>query len=278
MIQVGAYNTLKVLRKVDFGFYLDDGGEGILLPLRFVPKDLNIGDEIKVFVYHDSDNRLIATTQTPKGIVGDMVMLKVVSVTGQGAFLDWGLMKDIFVAKSQQNVGMRVGASYLVRIYVDKQTGRVAATEKIEQELSNENITLKEMETVNLVVYRRTEIGYSVIINKQHLGMLYFNEVFSELNIGDRLQGYIKKIREDNKIDVALGKPGYQKVEDETDKILRLLKENNGYLPYHDKSEPEEIYAFFGMSKKTFKMTIGALYKQRKVSFAKAGILLVKGE
>ena len=272
MIQVGQYNTLKIARKTDFGFYLDDGSEGILLPKRFAPANLKQGDEIKVFVYHDSDNRLIATTQQPKGVVGDIVKLKVVDITHQGAFMDWGLMKDIFVPKSQQSSIMRKGGEYLVQIYIDAQTGRVAATEKIEKQFSNENLTVKEMDSVELVVFRRTEIGYTVIINGLHTGMLYFGDIFTEVEIGDRLQGYIKKIRPDNKIDVMLGKPGYQKVEEETEKILRLLQENGGFLPYHDKSDPDDIYKVFGMSKKTFKMTTGALYKQKKIAFTDGGI------
>jgi predicted RNA-binding protein (virulence factor B family) len=276
MVHVGLFNTLKVIRKTDFGFYLDDGAEGILLPKRFVPANTNIGDELKVFLYHDSENRIIATTQTPKGIVGDIVMLKVVSVTPQGAFLDWGLMKDLFVPRSQQLMGMRAGGEYLVKIYLDEQTGRIAATEKIDPFLSNEPLTVKELETVDLTVYRRTDIGYFVIINNLHTGVLHFNEIYRNINIGDKFQGYIKAIRPDNKIDVVLGKAGYKRVEDETEKVIRLLQENNGYLPYNDKSAPEEIYEFFGMSKKTFKMTTGALYKQGKIQFAKQGILLLE--
>jgi predicted RNA-binding protein (virulence factor B family) len=242
------------------------------LPKRFVPARLKPGDEIKVFVYHDSDNRLIATTQHPKGIVGDIVKLKVVDTTHQGAFMDWGLMKDIFVPKSQQTSIMRKGGEYLVKIYIDAQTGRVAATERIEQQLSNEDLTVKEKDNVELIVFRRTEIGYTVIINGLHTGMLYYGDLFTEVEIGDRLQGYIKKIRPDNKIDVMPGKPGYQKVEEETEKILRLLQENGGFLPYHDKSDPDDIYNVFGMSKKTFKMTTGALYKQKKIAFINGGI------
>ena len=222
MIQVGSYNNLKVNRRVDFGFYLDDGGEGILLPKRFAPKDLRIGDEIKVFLYHDSDNRIIATTQEPKGIVGDIVLLKCVSTTGAGAFLDWGLMKDIFVAKSQQLMGMHPGGEYLVKIYIDNQTGRVAATEKIEFQLSNENLTVKELEEVDLLAYRKSDIGYVMIINNLHTGVLHDNEVFRDINIGDRFKGFIKKILPDNKIDVLIGKPGYKRVEDESGKIIRL--------------------------------------------------------
>src|SRR6478735_2266367 len=271
-VEVGKYNTLKVTRKVDFGFYLDDGGEGILLPKRFVPRSLRIGDEVEVFVYHDSDNRLIATTQKAKAVVGEIVKMKCISVTGLGAFLDWGLMKDLFVPKSKQLGGMREGAEYLVKLYIDEQTGRVAATEKIDFLLSNDELTVKEKDIVELMVYRQSELGYVMIINNLHTGLLHSNEVYTTLNVGDKMQGFIKTIRPDNKIDVVLGKPGYQKVEDEAGKILRLLDENNGYLPYHDKSDPQEIYDFFGMSKKVFKMTTGALYKQQKIAFTKTGI------
>ncbi len=274
-IQVGQYNTLKVSRKVEFGFYLDDGEEGILLPKRFAPRTLRIGDELAVFVYHDSDNRLIATTQKAKAVVGEIVKMKCISVTGQGAFLDWGLMKDLFVPKSKQISGMHEGAEYLVKLYIDEQTGRVAATEKIDAVLSNEEITVKEKDIVDLLVYRQSELGYVMVINNQHTGLLHSNEVYTTLHIGDRMQGFIKTIRPDNKIDVVLGKPGYQRVEDEAGKILRLLAENNGYLPYHDKSDPQEIYDFFGMSKKTFKMTTGNLYKQQKIAFTKTGLQLV---
>jgi len=277
-VQVGQYNTLKVNRKVDFGFYLDDGEEGILLPKRFAPRTLRIGDEINVFVYHDSDNRLIATTQKAKACVGEIVKMKCISVTGLGAFLDWGLMKDLFVPKSKQLGGMREGADYLVKLYIDEQTGRVAATEKIDALLSNEELTIKEKDIVDLLAYRESELGWVMIINNKHTGILHSNEIYTTLHIGDKMQGFIKTIRPDNKIDVVLGKPGFQKVEDEAGKILRLLVENNGYLPYHDKSDPQEIYDFFGMSKKTFKMTTGTLYKQQKIAFTKTGIQLITAE
>ena len=271
-ISVGNYNELRVDRKVDFGFYLDDGAEGILLPIRFAPDHLQVGDLLKVLIYHDSDNRLIATTQEPYGVVGDIVKLKAVEITRQGAFLDWGLMKDIFVPASKQLAGMRVGGEYLVKIYVDEMTGRVAATEKIDFGLSNEELSVIEKEIVSLIVYRQTDLGYAMIINNKHVGLLHTNEIYREMVLGEKLEGFIKTIRADKKIDLVLGKPGFQKVEDETGKILRLLAENNGYLPYHDKSNPEDIYAFFGMSKKVFKMTTGNLYKQQKIAFTKTGI------
>jgi predicted RNA-binding protein (virulence factor B family) len=283
MVEVGKYNVLKVIRAVDFGVYLDDGVEGILLPKRFVPTATAIGDELKVFLYHDGEDRLIATTQEPKGILGDIVKLRTVTVTPHGAFLDMGLMKDIFVPKSKQIFDMRVNGEYLVKIYLDEQTGRIAATEKLEPFLSNEELTIKELEVVDLIVYRRTDIGYVCIINNQHTGVLHFNEIYRNIGVGDKFKGFIKKIypvsndKDDRfRIDVAAGKPGYNRVEDEAGKVLRLLRENDGYLPYNDKSKPEDIYDFFGMSKKTFKMTTGNLYKERKISFEKTGIKLLE--
>ena len=283
MVEVGKYNLLKVIRAVDFGVYLDDGAEGILLPKRFVPTATSIGDELKVFLYHDGEDRIIATTQEPKGVLDDIVKLRAVTVTPHGAFLDMGLMKDIFVPKSKQIFDMRVNGDYLVKIYLDEQTGRIAATEKLEPYLSNEELRVKELEVVDLIVYRRTDIGYVCIINNHHTGVLHFNEIYRNIGVGDKFKGFIKKIypvsndKEDRfRIDVAAGKPGYNRVEDESGKVLRLLRENNGYLPYNDKSKPEDIYDFFGMSKKTFKMTTGNLYKERKISFEKTGIKLVE--
>ena len=279
MVKVGEYNLLKVIRTVDFGVYLDDGAEGILLPKRFVPTATAIGDELKVFLHHDGEDRIIATTQQPKGVLGDIVKMRAVTVTQQGAFLDMGLMKDIFVPTSKQVAGMRPNGDYLVKIYLDEQTGRIAATEKLEPYLSNEELTVKELEVVDLIVYRRTDIGYVCIINNQHTGVLHFNEIYRNIQVGDKFQGFIKKIYPESKdkddrfrIDVAAGKPGYNRVEGEAEKILRLLQENNGFLPYNDKSKPEDIYDFFGMSKKTFKMTTGNLYRERKILFEGVGI------
>lgn len=276
MVSMGEYNLLKVTKIKDMGVFLDNGEEGILMPKRFVPSGTKIGDELKVFLYHDGEGRPIATTQKPFGVLGDIVKLKAVSVTPQGAFLDWGLMKDLFIPKSGMVSFMRPMGEYLVKIVLDEQTGRIAATEKIERYLSNENLSVKEKDEVDLLVYRQTEIGYEVIINNKHKGILHANEIYRPIEIGDHFPGFIKNILAENKIDVAAGKPGYQRVEDESEKILRLLKEHNGYLPYHDKSTPEEIYSFFHISKKTFKMTVGNLYKQKKILFTKTGIQLVE--
>jgi uncharacterized protein len=283
MIRVGEYNTLPVKKELSFGLIMEDGGEGILLPKRFVPRGAKPGDELTVFLYHDGEDRLIATTQQPKGTLGEIVRLQVVSVTPLGAFLDWGLMKDLFVPKSKQLSGMRLGGEYLVKIYLDEKTGRLAATEKIEPFLSNENLTVKDNDMVDLTVYRRTDIGYVVIINNLHTGVLHFNEIYRDITIGDRFRGFIKNILPadqspsgETQIDVAAGRPGYDRVEDAADKVLRLLQENKGRLPYHDKSDPESIYSFFGMSKKTFKMTTGKLYKERKINLTPTGIELLK--
>jgi predicted RNA-binding protein (virulence factor B family) len=308
MARIGEYNRLKVKKELAFGLILDDGRDGILLPKRFVPRGARIGDELDVFLYHDGEDRIIATTQQPKGILGDILRLRVVNTTPQGAFLDWDLMKDLFVPKSKQLTGMQVNGDYLVKIYLDEQTGRLAATEKIEPSLSNETLTVKEKELVNLIAYRRTDIGWLVIINNRHTGVLHFSEIFRDIEIGDRFPGFIKKIYPEDRtapdrsnppenaanktnipvdpdnrpnpsdrwrIDVVAGKPGYDRVEDAAEKVLRLLHENKGSLPYHDKSEPEEIYSFFGMSKKTFKMTTGRLYKEKKILLSEKGIELV---
>jgi len=276
MIKIGEYNLLKVIKEKSMGVFLDDGKEGILLPRRFVPRGTRIGDDLSVFLYHDGEDRVIATTLQPKGILGDIVKLRVVSVTGHGAFLDWGLMKDLFVPKSQQISFMRPGGDYLVKIYLDEQTGRLAATERIDHFLSNETLTVKEKNVVNLLVYRQSDLGYVVIINNLHTGLLHFSEVYRDIEIGDRFTGFVKTILPENKIDVIAGRPGYSRVEDESEKVVRLLKENDGYLPYYDKSSPEEIYSFFAMSKKTFKMTTGALYRQRKIEFTESGIRLIE--
>ncbi len=285
MLQAGIYHNLPVLRKVSIGVYLDDGGQGILLPNRFVPRGLNVGDTLRVFVYHDGEDRLVATTDSPRGQAGDIVRLRVVEVTRDGAFLDNGLMKDLFVPRSRQLSSMRIHGEYLVKLYVDEQTGRLAATQKFEAELSNEALTVKELDAVQLVAYRRTEIGWLCIINNRHTGVLHYNEVYRPIAVGDAFLGFVKKIhapladagKGQYRIDVVAGDRGYGRVETESDKVLRLLRSHGGFLPYHDKSAPEEIYGFFEMSKKTFKMATGKLFRERMISFAPEGIRLVSG-
>ena len=266
------YNTLRVVKAVDFGLYLDGEPDEILLPKRYVPEGLESGDTVKVFIYHDNEGRLIATTAHPVAAVGDFALMEVADVNRTGAFLKWGIMKDVFLPLSLQKGPVDKGDWLLVRLFIDERTGRVTASEKVETFLSNRELTIKEKDTVDLIIYRKTEIGYNVIINNQHMGLLHANEVFRPLEFGEKTTGFIKKIREDLKIDVVLGAVGYTRVQDEGTKIMDLLVANSGYLPFNDKSDPESIYEQFGMSKKTFKMTLGALYKQRKIEFTTTGI------
>ena len=210
-------------------------------------------------------------------MVGDIAALKVVEVTRQGAFMDWGLMKDVFVPASQQLSTMRLGGKYLVKLYIDKQTGRVAATEKIDNQISNDFLTVKEGEKVKVQVYRESEIGYVVIVNGVHQGLVYKNEVFTHLHIGQFIdEAFVKKIREDNKLDIGIGKQGVEKLDSDQQTIIKLLKLHKGFLPYHDKSSPDDIYAFFAMSKKAFKMNVGILYKSKLISIEDGGIRLVE--
>lgn len=273
MLEAGIYHTLRTVKAVDFGWYLDGGDAGeILLPKRFAPEDLKAGDELEVFIYHDSDNRLIATTQRPKGIVGDVVALEAVGKTGQGAFLDWGLMKDIFLPLSQQVSRIYEGGKYLVRIYRDEQTGRVAATERFGGAFTNEPLTVQEGEAVELTVWAPTDLGYRVIVNNRHTGLLYSGDVHEALEPGEKLQGYIRTVRPDGKLDVAPGIRGHGRVTVGTDRILEALADAGGYLPYNDKTPPEVISQVFGMSKKVFKMAVGALYRERKIELTQTGI------
>lgn len=272
MVNIGKYNTLQVSREVDFGVYLDGGDHEILLPKRYVPTGLKPGDEIKVFVYHDNEGRLTATTDTPVAEVGQIATMEAVSVTPHGAFLKWGIMKDVFIPLSLMTSRMRPGEQYFVYLFIDEKTGRVTASEKVDRILSNNELTVAENDPVDLLVFQKTDIGYKVIINSRHLGVLHYNEVFHDLEVGDTLKGFIKQIRAGNKIDVSPGTKGYERVGGEEGKILSLLNDNGGYLPYNDKSDPEDIYRVFGISKKTFKMAVGALYKKRLIEFTQTGI------
>jgi predicted RNA-binding protein (virulence factor B family) len=270
MIQVGTWQTLTILRELEFGVYLDDGNEGILLPTRYVPRDKTIGDDVTVFLYHDGEDRIIATTDEPFATLDEIFYTECVDVTDAGAYMSWGIMKDLFVPKSKQLLGMEKGEWYFVKIYLDEQTGRLAGTEKIEFGLQNKELTVKENDEVKLVMYRKSDIGYVAIVESKHTGVLHFNDVFVKINKGDELIGYVKNIKpkeDEFTIDIVLDKPGFSnRIENDTEKIERLLKENNGVLAFGDKSSPEEIYSFFGMSKKAFKNALGNLYKEKKIT------------
>lgn len=276
MAEIGRMNTLRVVKEVDFGLYLDGGEHGeILIPKRYVPENCKPEDNIEVFIYLDSEDRIIATTEKPFIKIGEFAMLKVVAVTKMGAFLDWGLLKDLFVPFREQKQKMEEGKWYIVTVYLDYDSKRLVASAKIEKFLDNLPPDYDAGEEVDLLISGETDLGFNAIINNKHLGVLYKNEVFQPLKRGDRIKGYIKKVREDEKIDLLLQKPGYQKVDDISLSIVEVLKEHNGFLDVTDKSDPDVIYGLFGVSKKTFKKAIGALFKLRIISIEDNGIRLV---
>ncbi len=275
MAEIGKWNKLEVLKELDFGVYLDGGEHGeILMPIRYVPQDCKIGDIVDVFIYLDSEDRIIATTEKPFAEVGDFVLLEVVSVSSVGAFLYWGLMKDLFVPFREQKQKMEVGNEYVVYIFVDDISGRIMGSAKVENFLDKTPPEFKEGDEVDLIIYSQTDIGYNAIINKTHTGLLFDSDVFRTLHRGENTKGYIKKIREDKKIDLLLDKPGYEKVDDLSKKILDKLNEENGFIGLTDKSPAEDVYNMFGISKKNFKKAIGALYKARLIILEENGIRL----
>ena len=276
MLNIGNYNTLKIIKILSFGAYLDGGGgKEILLPTRYVPDGAKVGDEVEVFIYHDNEGRLIATTLRPKAVVGEFAFMQVKSVNTTGAFLDWGLMKDLLVPYKEQKLTMREGKWYLVYVRLDHVTGRIMASARIEKFLNNVPPKYEFNQEVDLLVADDTEIGYKVIVNNLHWGMVYHNQVFQRLEKGEHLKGYVKEIREDDKLDISLAPLGYQKVDGIAQTILHALQMQNGFLPVHDKSDPDVIYSLFRCSKKAFKQAIGALYKQHLIHIEPEGIRLV---
>jgi len=275
MAEIGKLNTLRVVKEVDFGLYLDGGEHGeILLPKRYVPENAKPEDILEVFIYLDSEDRIIATTETPHIMLGEFACLKAVAVSSMGAFLDWGLMKDLFVPFREQKLKMEEGRWYIVTVYLDSETKRLVASAKIEKFLDNIPPDYEAGQEVDLLIVGETDLGFNAIINNQHLGVIYKNEIFQPLRKGERIKGYIKKIREDEKIDLLLQKPGYAKVDDISMKIVNVLKSHDGYLPVTDKSDPDTIYELFGVSKKTYKKAIGALFKFRLIDIEDKGIRL----
>ena len=277
MLEVGKYNTLKIVKDLDFGVYLDGGnGKEILLPARYVPKNVKPGDEVEVFIYHDNEGRLIATTARPLATVGEFKFMEVKSVNNTGAFLEWGLMKDLLVPFKEQKMPMREGRWYMVYVHLDHITGRIVASARIDKYLDNVMPEYTFNQEVNLLVADETEIGYKVIINNLHWGLVYYNEVFRRLEKGEEIKGYIKEVRDDEKIDVSLVPLGYQKIEGLAGTILESLKSQGGFIAVHDKSAPEVIQSLFQCSKKSFKQAIGALYKQHLITLENGGISLAK--
>jgi len=276
MIDIGTVTKLNVIQKLGVQVYLGtDASAKILLVDRKIPENCQLGDTLEVFIYVDSEGHLAATTQIPLAQVGDVAWLKVVSVNYTGAFLDWGLAKDLLVPFSEQHHEMEVGKFYLVKVFLDEKN-RIAATTKIDKWLADESVYFKAGQKVSLLIADQTELGVKAIVNNTHWGLLYKNELFQPVRKGQKLEGYIKQIREDHKIDLTLHQSGYGKVISLTDRILTKLQENNGVLMLSDKSSPEAIYNTFGVSKKVFKQAIGALYKKKLIIIDDGGIRLVR--
>lgn len=277
MLKIGNYNQLEVIEKTEDGYYLDSDKGDIFLPLEDLPEALQPGETVKVFVYNDSEDCLVATTSQPDAVVGEFAYLLVVDVTRIGAFLDWGLEKDLFVPFREQRERMKRGEKHIVRIYLDNKTNRLVASAKIYSFLDERAENLVEGQRVKLLIYKFTDLGVMAIVNHRFSGVLYRNEIFEKVQVGDSRIGYIKKIREeDGKIDLTLRPLGYAAVHDSKSVVLEKLVQAGGFLPYHDKSSPSEIIDFFNMSKKGFKKAIGGLYKEGKITISDLGIRLKK--
>jgi predicted RNA-binding protein (virulence factor B family) len=265
-IALGKFNILEVTKSVNFGLYLDGGNDGeILLPKRYAPDDCMLGDFLNVFVYLDSEERLVATTQTPLAQVGEFAYLEVAWVNEYGAFLNWGLMKDLFVPFREQTVKMQVGHKYVVYVYVDEKSYRIVASAGIDRYLSKEPSPYQVGDEVDILIFRRTDLGFNAVIENRFVGLLYEKEVFRPLQTGMKLTAYIKQVREDHKIDLTLQKTGVANIKDFSDTLLQYLKDNGGTALFNDKSQAEDIYRAFGVSKKTFKKAIGDLYRKRLI-------------
>lgn len=276
-MELGKFNTLRVVKQVDFGMYLDGGDEGeILLPARYVPAGCNPGDEISVFIYLDNEERLVATTLVPKIQVGQFAYLEVNWVNQYGAFLDWGLMKDLFVPFAEQKMKMQVGKSYIVHAHVDEESYRIMGSAKVERYLSKEKAPYQPGQEVNVLIWQKTDLGFKAIVENSYAALIYESEVFRPLHTGMELKAYVKQVRDDGKIDLMLQKPGQAHVEDFASTLLDYIREQGGSTTFNDKSPAEEIYEVFGVSKKTFKRAVGDLYKKRLIVLTDEGIVLVR--
>ncbi len=276
MIQIGQTNTLEILRETDHGMYLvDSDNNEVLLPNRYVPSSFKIWDKLDVFVYLDNEERPVATTEIPYIKLGEFAVLKCSEVNDYGAFLDWGLVKQLFCPFKEQAFKMKPNGWYLVYCYLDEKTQRLAASSKTNRFLSNKQLTVKPFDEVDLIVSHPSEIGMNVIVNKKHTGLIYKDTIFTDLSIGDKLKGIVKKIRPGNKLDIVLGQIGYRSIEPNAQKIIDALQDNGGYLKLTDKTSPEVIKEELQMSKKNFKKAIGTLYKQKKIDIKPDGIYFI---
>ncbi len=277
MLAIGVYNTLEILRDTDPGLYLgDEEGNEVLLPNKYVPEIFEIGDQIKVFVYLDSLERIVATTLDPYATVNSFGYLKCTSVSEIGAFLDWGLEKDLFVPFKEQASRMRVNNWYLVYVYLDEETNRLVASSKTKAFLDNSLVLLSSYDEVDLIASHPSPQGWNMIVNQKHLGLVYADEIFQKITPGDQLKGYVKKVRPDGKIDLTLQRHGFRSIEPNADQVLKELEASGGFIDLNDKSDPEAIKEVFQLSKKSFKRAIGSLYKARKIIIEKDGIRLVE--
>lgn len=276
MINVGEYNELEVVKQLDFGIYLKDGDTEILMPTKWVPKDTKIGDKLSVFIFRDSDDRLIATTVEPYATAETFAFLEAKQVNQVGAFLDWGMDKDLLVPFREQAQRMEPGKSYVVFVYVDEETNRLTASTKLNRFIQNDNIELRDNDIVDLLIYSETDLGFNAIINNRYSGLIYKNEIYEAIRVGDKIKGYVKHVREDNKIDLSLQKSGFELVDEVKWRILNMMKQNEGFLALSDNSSPEEIKAKLQISKKAFKKAIGALYRERLVKITEKGVELLK--
>lgn len=275
MIQPGIFNLLTAKRLAPPGMYLvDDEDTEVLLPNKYIPEDMLIDDEINVFIFYDSEDRMTATTVKPKIELHQFAGLTVKDVTPFGAFMDWGLEKDLLVPFSEQDRRMQRGATYLIYLYFDEATERLVGTSRVHKQLERDQVELKQGDEVELLLGDATDLGIKVIINNKYDGLLYHSEIFKNLQLGERRKGYVKTVRDDGKVDVSLEKQGYQNVEPNAQKILDKLKANGGFLPLHDKSSPDLIQMHLEMSKKTFKKAVGALYRQKVIRLEGKGIYL----
>ena len=276
MIEIGVYHTLTILRDTDPGLFLGDDDENeVLLPNRYVPEEFNIGAKLEVFVYLDNEERPVATTDKPYITKGDFALLRCNQVTKFGAFLDWGMVKELFCPFKEQVFKMKEGNWYLVYCYEDEETNRLAASSKTNKFLDNTELTVKQFDEVDLIVSHPSDKGMNVIVNKKHLGLVYNDEIFKDIHIGDRLKGVIKKVRPDNKLDISLSQIGYRSIEPNAQIVLDKLNYFDGFLALNDDSSPEDIKEQLQMSKKNFKKAIGSLYKQRLIDIKSDGIYLV---
>ncbi|UII19059.1 CvfB family protein [Fulvivirga ligni] len=275
-MEIGKFYELEVVKELDFGVYLKSDLGEILLPIKYVPESTEIGDFLEVFIHRDSEDRLLATTLKPKGVLGDFVALKATHITFHGAFMDWGLEKDLFVPKSEQHIPFKEGNTYVVKICMDYKSDRLIGVSKINTFLNSDHQEdLTEGEEVDVLVYGISDVGYNAIVNQSYKGLIYKNEVFESVKVGTAKKGFVKKLREDGKIDLTLNAPGVQAIDANSQTVLNQLKLSNGYLPYHDKSDPDEIVDVFSMSKKAFKKAIGSLYKEKIITIDNDGIRLV---